>query len=335
MILSVNIKDNPYEIVIEKNALMRLNEYLNLKRKVLIITDSLVPKEYAASVYNSSDTGYIYPIKSGEANKSFENYHLILNFLIEKSFTRTDCIVAVGGGVVGDLAGFVASSYMRGIDFYNIPTTLLSQVDSSIGGKTAINMGQIKNIVGAFYQPKKVIIDPNTLKTLSSRHLMAGLVEALKMATTCNKDLFNLIKNSTDLDADIENIIILALKIKKEVVEIDPKELGLRKVLNFGHTIGHAIESYYFDQLYHGECVGIGMLYMCSEPVKKELELILKKYQLPTEVKLNVDDLKQYLAHDKKMDGKEISIVYVEEVGSFEIKKVSLDFVENRLNGGK
>lgn len=335
MILSVNIKDNPYEIIVERNALERVEKYLNLKRKVLIVTDALVPSAYVQTVYRQCETAYIYQIESGEANKSFDNYYAILNFLIEKSFVRTDCIVAVGGGVVGDLAGFVAASYMRGIDFYNIPTTLLAQVDSSIGGKTAINMGNIKNIVGAFYQPKKVIIDPNTLKTLNNRLLMAGLAEAIKMAVTCNQTLFNLIKNSQSLPEDIETIIVEALKIKKQVVETDPKELGLRKVLNFGHTIGHVIESCYFESLYHGECVGLGMLYMCSDVVKSELELVLKKYGLPTKVELSETLLNQYLIHDKKMVGKEISIIYVEAIGSFEIKKVNLDFVINRLNGGK
>lgn len=334
MILSVNTKDRVYDIVVERNALEQLEIYLNLKRKVLVISDSLVPSEYTQLVVKKCEKAYLFIIESGEENKNFDNYRAILNFLIEKSFNRTDAIIAVGGGVVGDLAGFVASTYMRGIDFYNIPTTLLAQVDSSIGGKTAINIGKIKNIVGAFYQPKKVIIDPNTLKTLNHRLLVSGLVEALKMAVTCNKDLFNLIKTSNCLENDLETIIIEALKIKKKIVENDPKELGIRKVLNFGHTIGHIIESCYFDQLYHGECVGIGMLYMCSNTVKSEIKMVLEKYHLPTKALIDEAKINQYLIHDKKMIGDDIAVVYVDEIGSFEIRKVSLDFVKERLNGG-
>ena len=143
--------------------------------------------------------GYVYTIKQGEASKNFSNYEKILDFMIDNSFLRTDCVIAVGGGVVGDLAGFVSSTYMRGITFYNIPTTLLSQVDSSIGGKTAIDKGGIKNIIGAFYPPLKVVIDSNVLKTLDERQFNSGLVEAIKMSLTHNKELFDLIKNSNDI----------------------------------------------------------------------------------------------------------------------------------------
>ena len=230
MILSMNLKELSYDIVVERGCLKKASTYLNLNRKVLIITDSGVPKEYAATILNECLEGYIYTFNMGEENKCFNTYKDILSFLIEKSFTRTDCIVAVGGGVVGDLSGFVASTYMRGIDFYNIPTTLLSQVDSSIGGKTAIDFEGVKNIIGAFYQPKKVLIDSNTLNTLDKRLISAGLCESIKMAATFNKELFMFIKNSTNLNEDIDEIIIESLKIKKYVVENDPYEKSLRKI---------------------------------------------------------------------------------------------------------
>jgi 3-dehydroquinate synthase len=179
-------------------------------------------------------------IPQGEKNKNFETYKFLLEVLSENEFTRNDCIVAVGGGVVGDISGFTASTYMRGIDFYNIPTTLLSQVDSSIGGKTAIDFYGYKNTVGAFYQPKAVVIDPDVLKTLPKRQLNNGLCESIKMAATSDKELFNLIKNGGAYD-NIETVIEKSLKIKKAVVENDEKEVGLRRVLNFGHTVGHAV----------------------------------------------------------------------------------------------
>ena len=166
MVLNMELGENSYDILVMRGALSYVGKYFKLDRKVLILTDSGVPREYAQAVLDASKCGYIYTIPEGEASKSFENYKNILSFMAENSFTRTDCVVSVGGGVVGDLGGFVASTYMRGIDFYNVPTTLLSQLDSSIGGKVAIDLGIIKNIVGAFYQPKMVLIDPDTLKTL-------------------------------------------------------------------------------------------------------------------------------------------------------------------------
>lgn len=334
MILSLNTHENSYDIIVEKGALQTVNKYLNLNRKVLIVTDDGVPSKYSQIVKDNCSECYIYTINHGEENKNFDNYKNILLYLIEKSFTRSDCIVAVGGGVVGDLAGFVAATYMRGIDFYNIPTTLLSQVDSSIGGKTAIDVNGYKNIVGAFYQPKRVIIDPNTLKTLDTRLIHAGLVEAIKMAATSDLELFKLIEQSKNLEDDIENIIIKALLIKKDVVENDPKEKGVRKILNFGHTIGHAVESASKGSLYHGECVGIGMMYMCSKDVKDEIRSVLKKYHLPTNTNIDCDILFEYAMHDKKMAGNEITIIYVDKIGTYEMKKIPALKLKDYLIGG-
>jgi 3-dehydroquinate synthase len=183
-------------------------------------------------VISKCKQGFVYKIKQGEASKNFQNFENILNYLIENKFIRTDCIVAVGGGVVGDLAGFCASVYMRGITFYNIPTTLLSQVDSSVGGKTAIDKCGIKNIVGAFYPPHKVIIDPNVLKTLDNRQLLSGLVEAIKMGATSDKQLFDLIKNSNDLQKDIEHIEQQNIQLAKEASEWKSKYEDFEKNFN-------------------------------------------------------------------------------------------------------
>ncbi len=335
MILPLDLGSDSYDIVVERGSLNKIGEYLNLNRRVLILTDSGVPKEYAKSVLDASNDGYIYEIEQGEASKSFDNYKKILSFMVEKSFTRTDCVVSVGGGVCGDLGGFVASSYMRGIDFYNVPTTLLSQLDSSIGGKVAIDLDGVKNIVGAFYQPKKVVIDPDTLKTLDKRQKMAGLCECIKMAVTMDKDLFELIESSKDLENDLDSIIIGGLKLKKYVVEKDPKEKNLRKVLNFGHTIGHAIESNRgLGNLLHGECVALGMLPMSSDSVRKRLVKVLEKYNLPTKTDTSSSILLDYIKRDKKAKGDYITVIFSNEIGEFEMKDLKIEEMKKYIDGG-
>lgn len=334
MIIPLNLGEQSYDIVLERGALNKASEYLNLNRKCLIVTDSGVPSEYSQAIKNQAKEGYICVIPQGEKSKSFDNYKMLLEKMIEYSFTRTDCVVAVGGGVVGDLSGFVASSYMRGVDFYNIPTTLLSQVDSSIGGKVAIDVSGVKNIIGAFYQPKKVLIDSDTLKTLEIRQVNAGLCEAIKMSLTSDKELFSIIENSTDLINDIDTIIEKSLLIKKNVVEIDPKEKGLRKVLNFGHTIGHAIESYMDGKLLHGECVALGMLPLCSQSVKARLIKILEKYSLNNSVNIDTDILISYITHDKKSSGTKITTIFVNEIGSFEMREMEIENMREYINGG-
>ena len=276
--------------------------------------------------------GYICVIPQGEQSKCFDNYKMLLEKMVEYSFTRTDCVIAVGGGVVGDLSGFVASSYMRGVDFYNIPTTLLSQLDSSIGGKVAIDLNGVKNIIGAFYQPNCVIIDSNTLSTLDKRQLHAGLCEAIKMSLTSDKELFGLIENTENLEKDIDIVIEKSLLIKKNVVEIDPKEKGLRKILNFGHTIGHAIES--DTGLLHGECVGLGMLLMCDQSIKTRLLKVLEKFSLPTKVNCDTDTLISYIAHDKKASGNKITVIVVNQIGTYEMREIEISEIRNYINGG-
>lgn len=333
MVLSLNLKDYNYDIIIEKDCLKKAATYLNLNRKVLVITDSGVPSEYAQTVKDAALDGYVYTFNQGEENKCFDTYKEILTFLIDKSFTRTDCIVAVGGGVVGDLSGFVAATFMRGIDFYNIPTTLLSQVDSSIGGKTAIDFNNVKNIIGAFYQPKKVLIDSYTLLTLDNRLLNEGLAEAIKMAATFNKDLFKTIKEANNLLDIIDEVIVESLKIKKAVVEEDPFEKGVRKVLNFGHTIGHGIEASLNGALYHGECVALGMMFFASEEVKKELKETLIKYNLPVSYDFNKEIVFDYIKHDKKAIGDLINVVYCLKLGTYEIKKIAVKDIYDLLGG--
>ena len=242
--------------------------------------------------------------------------------MLRRGFSRKDAVVAVGGGVVGDLAGFVASAYMRGIDFYNIPTTVLSQVDSSIGGKTAVNLDGIKNIVGAFYQPKKVLVDLDLLDTLDERLISEGLAEALKMGLTSDEILFELFEKGNIKD-NMDEIIYRSLMVKKSVVEQDEREQGLRKILNFGHTIGHGIES--CGGLYHGECVAVGMIPMVSEAIRPRLIKILEGLRLPISVEAEAGKIFEAMKHDKKSAGDRVTVVTVPKPGQFEMKEISFE----------
>ena len=332
MLIPVNPENGRYDIVLEQGALKKAGQLLDLDRRVLIVTDSGTPRRYADAFAAQCKEPILVTIPGGEASKSIAQFERLLSAMLRADFTRKDCVAAVGGGVVGDLSAFAASCYMRGIDFYNIPTTLLSQVDSSVGGKTAVNLDGVKNIVGTFCQPSRVLIDPETLQSLDPRQLHAGLAEAIKMAATFDAELFALIETSESLHDDLPEIIRRSLCIKRDVVEQDPKEHGLRKVLNFGHTVGHAIESFHKGTMLHGECVSLGMLPMCSAPVRARLKKVLEKYQLPTQIAQTRQQLLPYLLHDKKMGTGRISVVFVEEIGTFTLRELSpediLDLLE-------
>ena len=194
MIIPVELGKDSYDIILEKGALKKAGELLGIEngRKVLVVTDTGVPRIYADTVAWCFEDSHIFIFPEGEKSKNFDTYRVICQTLSDAHFTRKDAVIAVGGGVVGDMAGFAAATYMRGIDFYNIPTTLLSQVDSSIGGKTAIDLGKFKNIIGAFHQPKRVIIDPNVLLTLPERQIRNGFAEVLKVGVTMDKALFEI-----------------------------------------------------------------------------------------------------------------------------------------------
>ena len=328
MKIHLDLKENSYDIVVSRGILKTAGKELNLNRKVFIVTDSGVPDEYSKTIADQCKEAYIETVSQGEMSKSIATFQKLLSRMLSLGFTRSDCVVAVGGGVVGDLAGFVASAFMRGVDFYNIPTTVLSQIDSSIGGKVAVNLDGIKNIVGAFYQPKKVIIDPDVLKSLPPRQISNGLAEAVKMALTFDEELFKIFENQNPME-QIDDIIVKSLCIKKSVVEQDEKEAGLRKVLNFGHSIGHGIESEY--SLYHGECVALGMIPMCSASVRERLKKVLEKLSLPTSVDCNTVKIMEAMSHDKKIKNGKLTAVFVEEAGSFVMKDIECDDLKERI----
>ena len=330
-------RKNKYRIVISKNAISKKNLAPLLKNhnKTLLISDDGVPSKImreVAAVCKPSTKVFKMILKQGEQAKSVQNFQKILNFLADNNFDRTDLIVAVGGGVVGDISGFVASSYLRGIQFIQIPTTLLAQVDSSVGGKTAINIVAGKNLVGAFYNPKGVIIDTTVLNSLPNREFKAGLAEVIKYAFIQNKSLFSLLKKYTKkiLLKDqkiIEEIIFLSLQTKAMIVTKDEKENGIRAILNFGHTFGHAIEAHgKYKKILHGEAVAKGMKVaskisylenLISEKEHKEIIALLQNFEFDLSLKqYKYRELKPYIFRDKKIKAGKLNLVLLNKLSN-------------------
>lgn len=321
MTIKVSASNGNYNIVLQRGAIDDDASYFDFNKdgKVLIVTDNDVPIEYIHRVAKHFQHPYFFTLPQGEKSKNVDNYLAIMQFLLKNNFTRHDSIISVGGGMVGDLSGFVAATYMRGVAFYNIPTTFLAQVDASIGGKTAINLDGVKNVVGSFYQPRAVIIDPTLLASLPPRQLNAGIAESIKMAIVGDAKLFSLLENAYFFDNQLEEIIRRSIVFKKSVIERDPKEQNIRKVLNFGHTIGHAIESEKQGSLLHGECIALGMLPFSSPKIFKRIKEVLQKYSLPVKTTFSAENLSLFLCKDKKAETSNglISVVYATEIGKY------------------
>ena len=330
MIIPMELGTDSYDIILERGCIRRAGELLNLQRKIFIVTDDGVPAEYVQTVAAQCREAEVATFPHGESSKNFDSFREILRRMLAFGMTRKDCVIAVGGGVTGDMAGFAAACYMRGIDFCNIPTTVLSQVDSSIGGKTAIDLDGIKNIVGAFYQPKRVLIDPEVLATLPERQIANGLAESVKMALCFDETGFKLFESDSWRERT-DQIIENALRIKKRVVEEDVREQGLRRALNFGHTLGHGIESLHAENgLLHGECVALGMLPMCPPKVRGRLTAVLERLGLPTTCDADPDRVMAAVIHDKKAVNGRIIAVTVEEAGSCRMTEMTPEELRER-----
>ena len=329
MKLTMDLGARSYDIILERGALHKAGTLFDLDRKCLIVTGSVMPRIYAETVAQQCKAPVIVTVPSGETAKRLPVFESLCSTMLREGFHRGDCVVAVGGGTVGDLAGFAAASFMRGVDFYNIPTTVLSQVDSSIGGKVAINLDGVKNIIGAFWQPKGVLIDPDVLATLPARQIANGLAEAIKMAATSDETLFRFLEEQPMLE-NIDRVIEGSLRIKQFVVEHDETEKGMRKLLNFGHTIGHGIES--TGALLHGESVALGMLPMSSETVRARLIPVLEKAGLPTTVDFDRAAVWNAMQHDKKFSGGGVDIVTVDTIGGGKIEHMTLDALRERFD---
>ncbi len=314
-----------YPVTVGQGILSEAKHLLSLNRRVFIVTDTGVPCAYAQAIAAQCEQATVYTVAEGEGSKSLATAEAVLRAMLDFGMTRTDCVVAVGGGVVGDLSGFVAATYMRGIDFYNIPTTLLAQVDSSVGGKTAVNLDSVKNAVGVFYPPRAVLIDTDTLKTLPRRHVAAGMCEVIKMAAVADEELFSTLERLSAAQAVCEQVIAHAVDIKRRIVEQDEHESGLRRILNFGHTLGHAIEAAEgLGGLYHGECVALGMLPVCSDEALSRILPLFEKFSLPTEYKKDIKTAVSYIKHDKKCDADNtVFVVFCDKIGTSRIERLS------------
>lgn len=303
-------------------------------QKLVIISDDKVYSLYGGILENGLKSGgynvifFVFP--NGEQSKSTDTFVDILNFLAENEVTRSDAVIALGGGVTGDIAGFCASCFLRGIRFIQIPTTLLAMVDSSVGGKTAVNLKSGKNLAGAFYQPELVLCDTGVLATLSQTDFADGVAEIIKYGMIYDEALFDFLNNKNISD-NLEYVISTCVKIKAQIVHRDEFDTGERQLLNFGHTIGHAIEKCSNYTIHHGRAVAVGMIIMskgayecglCDKDYSSELIKIAQKYNLPTSVSYSAHELYNITLSDKKRNGNLTNIVIPNNVGECTIQKV-------------
>jgi 3-dehydroquinate synthase len=351
--LTVNLSERSYSIYIEKGLLHNIGEEIKKiykNRKIAIITDSNIEALYGESIQKSFEKeNFLIKkilVEPGEKSKSFEVLQQVCDELLDFELTRSDLIITFGGGVVGDLGGFAASILLRGIPFIQIPTSLLAQIDSSIGGKVAVNTSRGKNLVGTFYQPLAVFIDPDLLKTLEDRYLSDGMAEVIKTAAIRDSQLFHELlqyKTKEALFQQLESIIYTCCSIKKALVEIDEKDTGERMVLNFGHTIGHGIEKYFNYETYtHGEAVAIGMyaitksseeLSITKKGTAALIKEILTQYQLPCELPpMDKAEILSTMKLDKKNTSKNMNLILLKNIGEGFIAKINNMDIEKYIN---
>jgi len=354
--LLVGLGDRSYPISIDKGCLQRVGDdlrRLNVGKRYGVVADDLVAKLYGdevmASLQAAGIAAELLTFPHGEASKTLQTIGDLAGKLARLGFDRTDALIGLGGGVTGDITGFLASSYMRGIPFVQIPTTLLAQVDSSVGGKTGVDIPEGKNLVGAFYQPKAVYIDISVLNTLPKEELLGGLAEVIKYGVICDNAFFQFLRDNhqgiLDLDGDlIKKTIHTCCRIKAEVVSADEREGGSRRILNYGHTIGHAVEGASDYSIIHGLAVSIGMVAaarlavtngLLAEEDCRAIISILQLYNMPIEVPKNLDRarIKRYLLTDKKTVGGKVFYVLPTEIGKTVITdKVTEPQVDEVLN---
>ena len=348
MELKVDLKDRSYSIIIEKGLINRVSEEIRKVykgKKIFIITDDNVNKYYGDKISNelkgSDFEVKLLSLKPGEETKNFNTLPIVYNELLDFNLTRSDLIIALGGGVIGDLAGFVASTYLRGVDFVQIPTSLLAQVDSSVGGKVAVDLDRGKNLVGSFYHPKCVLIDPEVLNTLEDRFFIDGMAEVIKYGCIKDKEFFDYLEkmeNNQQLINNMEVVIHKCCDIKRQVVENDEKDKGERMLLNFGHTLGHAIEQHYnYTKYSHGEGVAIGMYViskiseekgLTKKGTSQRIKDILVKYNLPYELDVKIEETLEAINLDKKKLGNDLNVIILKEIGSSEIYKTTAEFLK-------
>lgn len=327
--LEMKLPGTSYPILVKAGALAHAGELFSLSRRVLVLTECGVPGVYAAAietaVRTAGGTPTLLTLPQGEGTKSPAFYFRVLSVLLENGFTRGDCVVCVGGGVIGDLGGFAAATYLRGIDFYQVPTTLLAAVDASVGGKTAIDFGGYKNTVGAFHQPRGVLIDPELQSSLPARQVASGMAEVIKSFAIADEASFRALEAGA---LSGEEMILAALRVKQAIVTADERESGVRRALNFGHTVGHAVESVSAageHPLFHGEAVALGMLALSDGAVRSRIASLCTRWGLPTAFECREADFRAALLHDKKAGTDGIMTVRVREIGRFSPERTGVD----------
>lgn len=351
--LTVPLWDRSYDIVIESGLLSRVGDHLNTilpkARKLLLVTDSTVCALYGDSLLRSlRKAGFIaelHVIPAGESSKCLSELEKIYESSTKLGLTRSDALIALGGGVVGDLTGFAAATLYRGIDYIQIPTTLLAQVDSSVGGKTAIDIPAGKNLVGSFWQPKAVFMDPECLHTLSDEVFSDGMAEVIKYGCICDREFFEFLKECGDRSGvmeHIEDVLYTCCEIKADIVTEDETDVGIRMILNFGHTLGHAYEVAGHYELYtHGYAIAAGM-YMAAAIGEKlgitpiggadKIKTVVTQFGLPWRIDCCVDTYQHAIGLDKKGSGEDIRLILLSEIGKAEIvrmrKRELLDCIE-------
>ena len=354
--LELKVSTGSYNILIGSGLLGMAGQYLRdagFSDRAVVVTDTVVRNYYGSAVSRSlTDCGFqttVLSIPPGEEQKSLKTAGHLYHELSRAGAERGTPVVALGGGVIGDLAGFVAATFKRGVPLIQMPTTLLAQIDSSVGGKVAVDHGKLKNEIGAFYQPRLVISDIAVLRTLPEREVISGLAEIIKHAVIADKDLFSYLENNIDriraLDEEaLEDVIYRSVSIKAVVVAEDEKDIGLRNILNYGHTIGHAVESVSAFTLRHGEAVAIGMLgagkISCEIGIWDEHELgrlknLLARAGLPVKIPgLNIDKVIRVMKHDKKVVGGRIRFVLLNSIGEVIVTdKVEINLIREVLDG--
>lgn len=349
--IEINLKTHSYQILIELGLLDRAGEIIQpvLKgEKVAVISDETVWKLYGERLISALELVKIKHeviiIPEGEQSKSINYFKNVCERFAQMELMRTDLVIAFGGGVVGDLAGFSAASYMRGISYVQIPTTLLAQVDSAIGGKTGVNLGHGKNLVGAFWQPELVISDPGLLRTLDSRQFSGGMAEVIKYGAIASERLFYDIlgyRERRGAISNIEKIVYQCCEIKSKIVVYDELDLGERMKLNFGHTFGHAIEKLGGFKTYnHGEAVALGMLMaskvgenlgITAKGCYAQLSKVLDRYDLPTDDKIDIKELVPFIINDKKNSKIGVNFILLKDIGSSTIHMIEVTKLRNML----
>ena len=338
--IQVNVKD-AYNVLVGSGLLGQSGELIrgvdSRIQKLFVVSDSNVAPLYLEKLRDVLQSAgfevFSFVFAAGEQSKNLETVGQVLGQLAQNAFTRTDAVVALGGGVTTDIAGFAASVFLRGIKVFQIPTSLLAQVDASVGGKTGVDLPQGKNLVGAFWQPSLVIIDTSLLASLSDVLFTEGMAEVIKYAFICDKNLFEKLQHKVNKNSpELESVVARCVQIKADIVSQDEHDNGLRQLLNFGHTIGHVIEVRSNFKVSHGFAVAKGMERICRKSdIHEALVALLKLYDLPCDDDISTDQIIQGVMNDKKKRGGNITIAYVAKIGSGELRTMDLQEFKNYL----